>query len=190
MIFEPVHAAGLWNAWWFMIIFPLQWLTVLIFPRHIGERVSYSSEITRGRYEKFLGRMTEIVWIGASVYSIFLPFTTGTAWFYIGLACFFVGLAVLVLSVLAVVHAGDGKPFTGGVYRFSRHPMYLSMILIYLGVGFACTSWIFLIITVVTLFLQSNQMSQEERYCAARFGKPYREYLRNTPRWIGIPREF
>jgi protein-S-isoprenylcysteine O-methyltransferase Ste14 len=189
MNLDPVHVIGLWNAWWFMLVFPLQWLAVLILPRYIGERVSHPSTIPSGTYEKFLAKMTEIFWIGASIYSVFLPFATETPWFYLGLGFFIAGLAVLVLSVMAVGKADDGKPFTGGIYRFSRHPMYLSMILVYLGVSIACTSWVFLIITLITLFLQSKQMSREERYCAGRFGKAYREYLKQTPRWLGMPRE-
>jgi protein-S-isoprenylcysteine O-methyltransferase Ste14 len=66
--------------------------------------------------------------------------------------------------------------------------MYLSMILVYLGVSIAAASWLFFLIAAVTLFLQCYQMIKEESYSCAQFGDAYRQYMSVTPRWIGIPR--
>jgi protein-S-isoprenylcysteine O-methyltransferase Ste14 len=66
--------------------------------------------------------------------------------------------------------------------------MYLSMIFVYLGVSIAAASWLFLLITVITFFLQLYQAKKEERYCCEKYGGAYREYMRRTPRWIGIPK--
>jgi protein-S-isoprenylcysteine O-methyltransferase Ste14 len=87
-----------------------------------------------------------------------------------------------------VARAEAGEPFTGGIYRFSRHPMYLSMILVYTAVSLAAVSWLFLVITIMTFFLQRFQAIQEERYCQEKFGQAYRQYLARTPRWWGVPR--
>lgn len=182
----PAFEPGIWNAWLFMIIFLLQWLAVLAVPKHISERTGHPSEIKRNRKDNIIGWLTEIVWIGAILYSIFLPFHTGTAWFYIGLSLFTIGLIVLVSATVTVARTPADKPFTGGVYRFSRHPMYLSMMLIYAGVSIATLSWLFGLITVITFFLQSLQMSREELYCSSKFGSAYLKYKERTPRWLGI----
>lgn len=81
-------------------------------------------------------------------------------------------------------HSGTS---TSGVYRFSRHPMYLSMILVYLGVSFAAASWLFFLITVAMFFLQRYQMLKEEACCIERFGQAYRDYMVLTARWFGLP---
>lgn len=187
MSWVPAFDIGVGNAWWFMSIYPLQWLAVIIVPRHIAERTSHAPEIIQSRRDKTMAFLTQGFWIGATLYSIFLPFRVGTAWFWTGLAFFAVGLTVLVMASLAVANTPAGQPFASGVYRISRHPMYLSMIIVYLGVSIAAASWLFFVITVITFYLQRYQMIKEEKYCCVQLGDAYRDYMSRTPRWIGIP---
>jgi protein-S-isoprenylcysteine O-methyltransferase Ste14 len=184
----PAFEIGVWNAWLFMIIYPLQWLAVIILPKHISERTSHAPEIIQSRQDKIMAFLTQGFWIGATLYSIFVPFQEGTPWLWVGLALFVVGLLFLVLASVMVAGTPTDKPFTSGVYRFSRHPMYLSMILVYLAVSIAAASWLFFLITLITVFLQRYQMIKEEKYCLAKFDGAYREYMNRTPRWIGIPK--
>lgn len=184
----PTFEIGLWNAWLFMIIFPLQWLAVLIVPKHFAERTSHPPEIIQTRRDTIMAFLTQGFWIGATLYSVFLPLQVGTPWLWIGLASFIAGLVTLVLATVSVAGTPTDKPFTSGVYRFSRHPMYLSMIFVYLGVSISAASWLFLLITVITFFLLFHQATKEERYCCEKFGDAYREYVRRTARLIGIPK--
>lgn len=187
MPWAPTFNVGIWNAWLFMIVFPLQWLAVLVLPKHIAERTSHAPEIMRTRTDKIMALLTQGFWIGATLYSIFVPLHTGTPWFWVGLALFIAGLAVLVLASISVACTPANKPFTSGIYRFSRHPMYLSMILIYLGASTAAASWLFFLITMATFFLQRYQLLKEEAYCCERFGRAYRDYMAVTTRWVGLP---
>lgn len=187
MSWIPAFRVGPWNAWLFMVVYPLQWVAVLLLPRHIAERTSHAPEIVRTRRDRIMALLTQGLWIGATLYSLFVPLRTGTPWFWAGLALFLVGLALLVLASIAVAGTPADEPFTSGIYRFSRHPMYLSMILVYLGVSAAAASWVFLLITVATFFLQRYQLLKEEAYCGERFGQAYREYRAVTARWLGLP---
>jgi protein-S-isoprenylcysteine O-methyltransferase Ste14 len=188
MSWVPAFEIGVWNAWLFMIIYPLQWLAVIIVPKHIAERTSHAPEIVWTWQDKIMAFLTQGFWIGATLYSIFVPFQTGTPWLWTGLALFIIGLAVLVAASLSVAGTPADKPFTSGVYRFSRHPMYLSMFIVYLGVSLAAASWLFFLITIITFFLQRYQAKKEERQCCEQLGDTYREYLAKTPRWLGIPK--
>lgn len=183
----PAFQIGVCNAWLFMIIYPLQWIVVLILPKQVGDRTSHPAEFKKDLWGKVSGWVTEIFWVGATLYSIFLPLAVGTAWLYAGLGVFAVGLMILGWATLTVMRTAPDKPFTAGIYRFSRHPMYLSMILVYLGVSIAAASWLFLLITVITFFLQRLQMINEEKFCCRKFGPVYVEYMKGTPRWIGVP---
>jgi protein-S-isoprenylcysteine O-methyltransferase Ste14 len=187
MSWIPAFEIGVWNAWLFMIIYPLQWLAVIIVPKHIAEKTSHAPEIIQSRQDRIMAFLTQGFWIGATLYSIFVPFQVGTVWIWVGLALFIIGLSILVLATLTVAGTQQDKPFTSGVYRFSRHPMYLSMIIVYLGVSIAAASWLFFLITVITFFLQHYQMLKEERHCCEQFGDAYRKYMERTPRWIGVP---
>jgi protein-S-isoprenylcysteine O-methyltransferase Ste14 len=184
----PAFEIGVWNAWLFMIIYPLQWLAVIIVPKHVAEKTSHAREIIQTRQDKIMALLTQGFWIGATLYSIFVPFQTDTPWLWTGLALFIIGLAVLVAATLSVAGTPADRPFTSSVYRFSRHPMYLSMFIVYVGVSIAAASWLFFLITIITFFLQRYQAKKEERRCREELGDAYREYLAKTPRWLGIPR--
>jgi protein-S-isoprenylcysteine O-methyltransferase Ste14 len=188
MSYAPAFEIGLWNAWIFMIIYPLQWLAVVLMPKHIAQRVSHPSEVKKQQTSRIIPFLTEAIWIIAMLYSIFLPLRINTPFFYIGLCLFLLGFIILISASWSVIKTPQDLPFTRGLYRFSRHPMYVSMIIVYLGVSIAAVSWLFLLITIVTIFLQQNQMTREEKYCCEKFGQVYSEYLNRTPRWIGLQR--
>jgi protein-S-isoprenylcysteine O-methyltransferase Ste14 len=189
MTWIPAFRPGIGNAWLFMIIYPLQWLAVLLLPGRIAERTSHAPEIIQTRQDRVMSFLTQGVWIGATLYSIFIPLHVGTPWFWSGLALFLVGLAILVLASVSVARTPANEPFSSGIYRFSRHPMYLSMILVYLGVSVASVSWVFLFITAGTVFLQRYQMLKEETHCRECFGQAYLAYMALTARWFGLPRK-
>jgi protein-S-isoprenylcysteine O-methyltransferase Ste14 len=80
----------------------------------------------------------------------------------------------------------DEKVITTGLYRFTRNPTYIGIILMHIGLGIACFSWLFLLLTAVMLIMFNAVLPSEERYCLYRFGDEYRKYKNSTPRWIGI----
>jgi protein-S-isoprenylcysteine O-methyltransferase Ste14 len=170
------------------MVFPLQWLAVLVSPRRLVERTGHPAELRQGSRARIMNGLTQLFWIGATLYSIFLPLRIGTPWFSAGLGIFGGGLTWLVLATFGVARTAAGEPFTGGVYRYSRHPMYLSMILVYAAVSVAAASWLFSVITLITIVLQRFQAIQEESYCLEKFGQAYRQYLARAHRWIGVPK--
>jgi len=99
---------------------------------------------------------------------------------YVGMDCH--------ITTLNFAVAPMNKPITRGMYRYSRHPLYISSLLIYLSVGIASASWVFLLIFIVQLVSISIAAVGEERYCLEKYGDDYRVYLDRTPRWIGIPK--
>ncbi len=74
---------------------------------------------------------------------------------------------------------------TGGPFRFTRNPIYLAFLLIYLGFTFlAGTLWgillsPFLIGTVTRWVIQ-----REEAYLSQRFGEEYNAYRYCVRRWL------
>jgi protein-S-isoprenylcysteine O-methyltransferase Ste14 len=77
---------------------------------------------------------------------------------------------------------------TKGIYRFSRHPMYLSTFFICLGTGLATASWVFTLLSLIIAFCFQQEALIEERICIGQYGDDYREYQARVPRWFGIPR--
>jgi protein-S-isoprenylcysteine O-methyltransferase Ste14 len=73
-----------------------------------------------------------------------------------------------------------------GLYAVTRHPQYLGYI--FLACGFALLSqhWVALLLATVGSTFFWLQAVREERYCLARFGKPYERYRRRVPRFNAI----
>lgn len=74
---------------------------------------------------------------------------------------------------------------TTGIYKLSRNPMYLGMLLILIGAQLALSS-LFGMILPITFFLIMNKIviPREEQMVASSFGAEYVEYKTLVRRWI------
>jgi protein-S-isoprenylcysteine O-methyltransferase Ste14 len=74
---------------------------------------------------------------------------------------------------------------TEGVFRWSRNPIYLGMVLLCGGVAVFVNSLWFLLATVaLAVILQIGVIIPEEAYLERRFGKRYLDYKASVRRWI------
>jgi protein-S-isoprenylcysteine O-methyltransferase Ste14 len=73
----------------------------------------------------------------------------------------------------------------GGPFRFSRNPIYLSMILLHIGVGAWTKSlWFFVLAAISVALLTWGVILREERYLERKFGDEYLSYKSRVRRWI------
>jgi protein-S-isoprenylcysteine O-methyltransferase Ste14 len=121
-------------------------------------------------------------------YAIFLPLQLGTVWLYSGLIICLFGMIFTIVAILNFSTSPKDKVITKGLYRFTRNPTYIGIILMQIGLGIACSSWLYLLLTAALMILLNANLSAEERYCLYRYGDDYQEYKNKTPRWIGIPK--
>jgi protein-S-isoprenylcysteine O-methyltransferase Ste14 len=139
--------------------------------------------------EKWLALSTHVVIMPlAFVYSIFLPLKLGTAWLYVGLLIFVLALVMTLITTYNFANTPLDEPVTKGVYRISRHPIYLSGFVLYAGIGIAGASWVLLLCAVLWIAFFQIVVPAEERFLLEKYGNAYREYMDRTPRWIGIPK--
>jgi protein-S-isoprenylcysteine O-methyltransferase Ste14 len=76
------------------------------------------------------------------------------------------------------------KLVSDGVYRYIRHPLYSSLLLLGWGIFFKQPSWIGLALTLVaSLFLVATARADEAE-CIDCFGAEYREYMQHTRMFI------
>ncbi len=74
---------------------------------------------------------------------------------------------------------------TSGIYRHSRNPMYLGMLLILVGWALYLANILtFLVLPAFILYMNQFQIKPEERALTARFGREYLEYMSQVHRWI------
>jgi len=191
MSFIPAFEIGLWNAWILQVIFFLT-LSIPDFlmskeAKERGKRATQSPPFSKA--EKRLALSTHVIIMPfVIVYSIFLPLKIGTVWLYVGLPIVALALVMTIMATMNFATTPLDEPVTRGVYRVSRHPIYLSGFLLYVGIGIACASWVLLLCAVLWIVLWYIVVPSEERFLLEKYGDTYREYMNRTPRWIGIPK--
>jgi protein-S-isoprenylcysteine O-methyltransferase Ste14 len=187
----PAFEIGVWNAWILLLFLPLHPLIMMLIDKLVGTGNIFKKmeSPALNKTERIINIFgSYILFFGLFIYSIFLPLQLGTAWFYVGLALCVLGVVTWIIAIVNVVGIPLGEPWNKGLYRYSRHPMYLGLFLTLIGAGIASASWIFLLFSIVYIILCAILVSAEERFCLDKFDTPYRDYMNRTPRWIGLPK--
>lgn len=118
----------------------------------------------------------------------FEPYTT-----YAGIVTIALGVSITVAAAGAFWRAGTPVvPFekstalvTGGLFRYTRNPMYLGMILLLLGAGLIFGSVGSLLpIPLFAWIIVSNFIRGEENFLQELFGEEYRAYKSKVRRWL------
>ena len=92
----------------------------------------------------------------------------------------------LFKSASAVIHHGRRQDhvFESGAFRFVRHPLYLGVLLVYLGMTIATAS-LFSLAVFAAIFLFYNYIAgYEEKLMEGWFGEAYKSYKARTGRWL------
>jgi protein-S-isoprenylcysteine O-methyltransferase Ste14 len=189
----PAFKLGLYNAWTLVLVGILfhiiPTLLIMAFSRKLRKRFSERPEdIYHSNREKVIGQLTMIITYLLIGYSIFLPLRLGTEWFRSGLTIFTLGVMIYLLTSISWITTPVEKPVTSGTYRFSRHPIYLSLFIQFFGIGTASASWVFMLLSIGLIFCMNLSVISEERGCCLKYGDAYEKYLEDTPRFIGLPR--
>jgi len=112
---------------------------------------------------------------------------------YSGIALIVLGIAITAIAARAFARAGTPiipfEPSTalvaGGLYRMTRNPMYLGMVVALLGTGvlFGTVSP-FLPIPVFVWIIQKKFIEAEEGFLEEIFGAQYLAYKGKVRRWL------
>ena len=103
------------------------------------------------------------------------------------------GVAVAVAGIRNFSRAGTPGPgnrpvrsvVTTGIHGWSRNPIYVGMILLYIGIGIAVRSpWVLGLALFIIILLRYAVIAREERYLERRFGDAYRDYKQRVRRWF------
>jgi len=187
----PAFQIGVWNAWIFTVLLFLSLIPTQMIKKEAQDK--FNAGWASKKWSK-AGRLsalyTHIVILPlTSIYSIFLPLKIGTIWFYIGLIICLAALSIYYMATFNIAKTQIvNEPVIKGIYRFSRHPMYVGGFLLFLGIGIACASWLFILFALAWMILWIVAVPSEESDVSEKYGDAYRKYMNKTPRWIGIPK--
>ncbi len=122
-----------------------------------------------------------------------LELTNWSGWYVAAWALIGVGVIILVASWVQFLRAKTNirpdKPSSNliqsGLYRFSRNPLYVSGLLLQLGIALLMNNlWIVLLVPVSKVVFDRYVIAREEAYLERAFGEVYVAYKRTVRRWL------
>jgi protein-S-isoprenylcysteine O-methyltransferase Ste14 len=103
------------------------------------------------------------------------------------------GLVGLVITVCGYFNLGLGNTYcgtnglvTGGLYRFSRNPQYTASIVGLIGLSLGANSIPTIILSAIMIGAYVLMALVEEDWLKQCYGAPYRDYCRETARFLDV----
>ena len=137
--------------------------------------------------------MLALFMVGGIALDWLIPMNWGHGWGWFGLVLVIGALAFAKWAIKTFEAAGTNVPpnmpataiVTDGPFKYSRNPMYLSMVVLYLGVAMLADAPVMLLLAVALFAVLNNKVIKaEEDYLEAKFGDEYRAYKERTYRWV------
>ena len=111
------------------------------------------------------------------------------------LGLIFIILAIIIISSALRIfksHSEDPNPtssstqiFRDGIYKYTRNPMYLGLILFQIGLGMILSMIHIIFFALLTyLVYRYGVIEKEEVYLSRKFGEQYIKYMQKTRRWF------
>ncbi|WP_047415540.1 isoprenylcysteine carboxylmethyltransferase family protein [Cellulophaga sp. Hel_I_12] len=127
----------------------------------------------------------------------FLPFGdfNFTGRFYVLWALFGVGMFLGTVSLIQFFTSKTSidprdpqkasELVVSGIYKISRNPMYLSLLLLLLAWGlYLPNAFNFLVLVFFVAYMNKFQILPEEQALSIKFGEAYKQYVKNVRRWF------
>src|SRR5262245_56255113 len=134
-----------------------------------------------------------LMWLASRLVAPVDVSSGGGASLAIGIACigFAIGLAAMVSFRRAKTTMNPTKPaatsslVTSGVFRYTRNPMYLSLLLYLLAWAVYLSNWLaLLLVPAFVLYINRFQIMPEERTLSTLFEPEYAAYKSRVRRWL------
>jgi protein-S-isoprenylcysteine O-methyltransferase Ste14 len=181
------QSLGFFNVWLLMVLYTLPILFTIIFSKHVFQSTSSRFSSSRNSREYNLFVISKMLMLIYFLYSIVVPIYLDTAYAITGLVIYIIGFGFYSAAWITIAQSKRGKIFSSGPYRFSRHPVYISSAIQFLGAGLISQSWFFLGLSLLVGISHMYNALVEEKICLEIFGDEYRQYMASTPRWVGWP---
>jgi len=74
---------------------------------------------------------------------------------------------------------------TNGLYRFSRNPGYVDLIVLGIGIAAFCDNmWVVVLMILAAAIIRQEAVLKEEAMLESTFGEEYRRYKARVRRWL------
>jgi protein-S-isoprenylcysteine O-methyltransferase Ste14 len=181
------HSPGFFNLWILMVLYAIPIILTVILRKRVFEPTSSRFASSRSSHEYKLFIISKILMLIYFLYSAVIPIYLDTAFAITGLVIYIIGFAIYSVAWITIARSKKGEVISSGPFRFSRHPVYVSSAIQFIGAGFISQSWFFLGLSLLVGISHMRNAIVEEQICFEVFGDEYRQYMVSTPRWLGWP---
>ena len=126
----------------------------------------------------------KLVALGMIVLLIFSPLSSNLAILIPGAVVYGLGIVMLMWALFTYRRTPLDRPVTGGLYRISRNPQWVGLVLVFWGIAIATGTWLTLLLMAVLTPLGHFRIRGEEQACLAQYGESYRKYMEQVPRYF------
>lgn len=172
--------AGIWLLLLFLIV---RFGLLAIIKRGAIQRAAYFAPLQKS--EKIAYYIYQVSNIGLFICLIISSVKIDDSLsFYCGIVFFIVGILLCAISVVSFALPDVNGLNINGIYKLSRNPMYVAYFICFLGISFLTQS-VPMLITVLIFQISAHWIIlSEERWCLAKFGKSYKDYMKRVRRYI------
>jgi protein-S-isoprenylcysteine O-methyltransferase Ste14 len=176
--------------------------TILLYNK--GIKVYVIGKSTKGYFEKILENILFPVLLLWSIYiiitalhinvpAIISRYLINVVWIkYIGIMFCCIGLIIFLSALISFGNAwrigidenNSNELKTNGIFKYSRNPIFLFMDLYFIGIMLIYPNIVFTIVAICTVIGLHLQIVREEKFLQNKFGERYREYKKETRRYI------
>lgn len=183
MVLFPKLSISWLNGWILLAIYGLVFgIVVRSFPKDVIDRLYDKSNWTRAQR-----RLTTVGKVLSSILFVLLalsPLQIGHPIFVVGGALFALGLTGLVIALFNFKNAQPDQPATTGLYRVSRNPQWVALVVMFVGGCLVIGSWTALFLFAMAAVCYHVRIRAEERSCLKKYGPAYEDYLARVPRYL------
>ncbi|MBN1876022.1 MAG: DUF1295 domain-containing protein [Anaerolineae bacterium] len=179
----PKLTVGLLNGWIFLLVYGIIFGGVVkSFPKDVVARLYDTSNWTP--VQKTFTRVCKVFGLIIFVLVALTPLSVETFAFWLGSAIFVLGMIGVVIALFDFRHTPADRPATQGLYKISRNPQWVMLVLVFLGTCIAVGSWTACLFWGISVVCAHFRILAEEGACLAQYGDAYRDYMRQIPRYF------
>ena len=104
----------------------------------------------------------------------------------LGILCLLISafLAIKGLSIVFGEKRANPTVIRKSIFGVIRHPIYLSEIILYLGLLMISLSLAAVLVCIIAILFLHYIAKVEEKLCLERYGEEYSQYMQDVPMWI------
>jgi protein-S-isoprenylcysteine O-methyltransferase Ste14 len=179
------HSLGIFNLWIMAVLYSLPILFTITFRKRVFKPTASTFNSSRSSFEKNLFIISKFLMLGYFLYSIVVPVHLGTVFGLVGFTIYIIGYVIYTTAWITIAKSEKGKIFSNGPFRYSRHPIYFSSAVQFIGAGIISQSWFYLGLSILVGISHMRSALAEEQICAEIYGDEYKQYMARTSRWFG-----